>query len=104
LLLAPALLGALLQWPWPVTVALLVPGLSVQITLGFIAGRTRQNTYLQVLPVRTRLILGGLAGFIGTLSTHVRPTYLVPLAFALGAVMVVDPLWRAGYKRQRTHQ
>ena len=103
LLLTPAILSAALQWSWAITVALLIPGVVMQICLGYMAGRAYGIHYRpQMLPMRQRLALSGLAGLLGGLSPNIRPTYIAPLCFVIVMVFIVDPAWRIMWKRAQT--
>jgi hypothetical protein len=99
-LLTPAIAGVIFQWQWPITAALLLPGIVTQITLGHTAARRLgipRRTF--VLPLGTRMLLGGVAGLTGALAANVHPRYFAPLVFVLVLTLIVDPMWRITWKR-----
>jgi hypothetical protein len=99
LLLGPAIVGALSEWPWECTVALLLPGLVLQGWLSHIAAREYGIRRTFVIPSGTRMVLGGAIGLLGMLAANIRPTYLAPLGFVLILLVVADPVWRIAWKR-----
>lgn len=101
LILVPAALGALFEWPRYLTYALLIPGFAIQIGLGWIAGHARGARYrMERPPLGARLVVGGFCGFLGALVAGLETTY-APLLFALLLIAVAEPLWRVVGKRQR---
>jgi hypothetical protein len=103
LLLAPAVAGAILKWPWATTAALLVPGIVLQGRLSYTRARAlgiprRTN----VMPLGTRLVLGGFAGLTGALVDNIRPSYIAPLVFVLIVTAILEPVWRIAWNRART--
>lgn len=103
LLLAPAIAGAAFEWPWRITAALLLPGLVLQSWLGYTRARAlgiprRTN----VMPLGTRLVLGGFAGLTAVLADSIRPSYIAPLVFVLIVTVILDPVWRIAWNRART--
>jgi hypothetical protein len=100
MLLIPAVAGGVFEWPWAITVALLLPGLVLQGWLGYRAARTLgigRRTF--VMPLRTRMTLGGLSGLTGVLAIQIRPTYFGPLVALVIVMVVLDPVWRVAWKR-----
>jgi hypothetical protein len=103
LLLAPAIAGTIFQWHWPTTAALLIPGIVLQVLLGYNTGRklgVPHRTF--VVPLGTRMPLGGVAGLAGAMASDIRPSYLAPLVFVLVLTVIVDPVWRIAWNRART--
>lgn len=103
LLLAPAAAGAFVKWPWALTAALLVPVMVVQGWLGYTRARALgipRRTF--VVPLGTRMLLGGVSGLTGVLIAHIRPSSLAPLVFVLVLTVIVDPVWRIAWNRART--
>jgi hypothetical protein len=103
LLLAPAIAGAAFEWHWAITAALLLPAIVLQSWLGYTRARAlgiprRTN----VMPLRTRMVVGGFAGLAGALTDHIHPSYLAPLVFVLIVTVVLDPVWRIAWNRART--
>jgi hypothetical protein len=103
LMLAPAAAGTIFKWPWATTAALLVPGIVLQGWLGYTRARAlgiprRTN----VMPLGTRMVLGGFAGLTGALIDHIHPSYLAPLVFVLIVTVILDPVWRIAWNRART--
>jgi hypothetical protein len=103
LLLAPAIAGAIFQWHWLPTAALLIPGIVLQVLLGYNTGRKLgipHRTF--VVPLGTRMVLGGVSGLAGAMASDIRPSYLAPLVFVLVLMVIVDPVWRIAWNRART--
>jgi hypothetical protein len=95
LLLAAGIGGAIWAWPWPVTCALLLPGIVAHLVLAFRAAPARRRRP----PMGVRLIFAGACGLLGSLSADVRPTYIAPLSFVLVLIVLVEPVWRALHRR-----
>lgn len=95
LLLLAAISDAVWEWPRGVGVALLIPGLALHIGLSMSAGEA-DGVHFQkeMLPMRFRLLLGGLVGLVLVLAESVRPSYLGPVVFVALLIMVLDPATR----------
>jgi len=103
LLLVPAITGAVFEWRTLLTIALLVPGFVLQMRLGYTAACAYgipRRTF--VVPSGTRILFGIVAGILGVLVAHIRPTYLAPLGFVLVLILIADPVWRIAWNRART--
>ena len=99
LILVPALLGAVFEWPRYVTYALLVPGFSLEIAFGWAAARARGAEYRKARPSRGVLALtGGCCGLLGAFVAGLHTTY-APLLFALLLIVVAEPWSRVVWKR-----
>jgi hypothetical protein len=102
LMLVPAILGTVWAWPWGVTMALLIPGLSLHMVLG---SRTAQARGIRSMPpMRMRLMMLPAffvpAFFVAALLTRsVLPLYVVPLFVVMFPMLVVDPIDRALRRR-----
>lgn len=105
MVLIPAALGALLDWPWALTVALGVPGLVHLIRLGFAAARARGIRSRAESPRYARYsasVVGGASGvFADSFYDLAGPRYIgLALAGVLLAVYLIDRLvWHLHDKR-----
>jgi peptidoglycan/LPS O-acetylase OafA/YrhL len=101
LILVPALLGAVFEWPRYLTYALLVPGFSLEIAFGWAAARARGAEYRKARPSRgVMALVGGFCGLLGALTAGLDKTY-APLLFALLLIVVAEPWSRVVWKRHR---
>jgi hypothetical protein len=99
LILVPALLGAVFEWPRHLTYALLVPGFSLEIAFGCAAARARGANYREARPSRGVMALaGGFCGLMGALTAGLHTTY-APLLFALLLIVVAESCSRVAWKR-----
>ena len=92
---APAPIGR----PLAAAYGLLLLGLSM--SAGQTAGTRFQS---EMLPMRLRLILGGLVGLVVLLTGSVRPVYLSPLVFVVLLILVLDPATRVMWRHRQTHR
>lgn len=97
LMLVPAILGTVWAWPLGITVALLIPGLSLHIVLG---SRTAQARGIRSMPpMRMRLMMMPAYFVVILLTMSVRPLYAAPLFLVIFTMLVVDPIDRALRRR-----
>jgi len=95
----PAITGLLWDWPWLITLALMLPGMIAHETLGFRAGRARGIRRRQDLPSERRVtalvvVIGALAG----IAASGLGKRAVPIGIALGLLVVVEPIWRLQWR------
>jgi hypothetical protein len=103
LLLLAAISDVVWEWPRGIGLALLIPGFAVHLGLSMSAGQTAGTRFQsEMLPMRLRLILGGLVGLVVLLTGSVRPVYLSPLVFVVLLILVLDPATRVIWRRRET--
>ncbi len=96
--IVPAVLGAVLGWPWGITMALLFPALVAHITLGIRTAQVRGIRWLP--PMRYRLALGLIVGiFVGLVNAALYPRHIYPLVLVAFVMLVLDPLDRVARRR-----
>jgi uncharacterized membrane protein YhdT len=102
-MLAPAIAGAGLRWSWSLTWGLILPGFVLQAWLADTAARAKGiPRWTNVIPLRTQVVLVGVAVFAVVLAARILPTHLLPLALVLILIVIVDPGWRIAWNRART--
>jgi hypothetical protein len=57
-----------------------------------------------MLPMRLRLLLGGLVGLVVLLTDSARPVYFSPLVFVALLILVLDPVTRVMWRGRQAHR
>jgi hypothetical protein len=99
LLLVPAIAGAVWKWPWGVTMALLIPGLSVSYVFGVSAARARGISRPRRPTMRMRLIWAGVLFAVYLLTESIRPRYVAPFLFVVLLILILVPISHAMWRR-----
>lgn len=97
LLVLPAVVGAALNWPEAITVALILPGMLVHMRLS-IRSACAQGVYARgERPLPGLLIL--LSSVLGVGVAAATPAPFGVLVLVLVLIFLVDPLWRLAWNR-----
>lgn len=97
----PAIIGFTLGWPWPISLALMLPGMVAHEALAFRAARARGIRVRQQLPSDKRLaVLGAAAVALAAITVGLGlPKHAVALGVGVAFLIVVEPVWRLEWKR-----
>jgi len=96
----PAIAGVIWRWPWLFTLGLVVPGLLAHEILGYKSAQARDIHLREEVPASARMtILAVVATFVGVSVATSGPKYATPLEMVIGLLVVVEPVWRLGWRR-----
>jgi len=99
-MIVPAVVGAVLEWPWLVTAAVVLPGFIAHEIFGYLAGQARGISLRTQMPRSGHMgTLAAVVGVVGVLLVSGVPKYALPLAIVLGLLLFVEPLWRLEWRR-----
>jgi len=100
LMVIPAIAGVIWQWPWLLTLGLIVPGLLAHEILGYKSAQARGIHLREEVPASARMtILAVVVGFVGVSVATSGPKYATPLEMVIGLLIFVEPVWRLGWRR-----
>jgi hypothetical protein len=100
-MIAPAVAGLIWNWPWLVTLALMLPGFLAHEALGYQAARERGIRLRSQLPSQRRITLLGVVGaLVAIVAMDGLPQRAVPLAIGLSMLLVLEPVWRWEWRRR----
>src|ERR1700730_2261994 len=98
-LIVPAVLAALLAWPWWLGCVLLIPGLTLHLKAGRMAAVARGMTSPDKRDRGIGGMMGALVGVTFPPLADAHPNYAA-LFFVCYLIFLVDPIWRLVYRHR----